>query len=541
MIHGIAWAYGLGCWLVWAITSSYGEPLLYLGRALGAVTAVAAGVSSLWSISLALRAMFAGERLRFPLLVVASSLYAPAAIACFIWPHILMRREPESELSIIAIEWGLPLLLPYAALTATLVAPLGWSIARRAEGLHISRGGDAWAPRQRMKRWFLWSCASGMLFTALLLPFPLYIYSVIIGPGPGALGGRYSHFRCRSFRQFVAHYTPDYVKNVVHDAYATSKSSWMVLVKKNIVYDGELPLSRLRRYLNSSDENLCGFTWFEMEGLLPEATLDFALKVGKGEEWVPACAQERAGLWVGWRGTAQDIASHLSAARQSTEHFLEGLIRGIPGSNLPDSIRRQFIPQLKDLANGPSPCRLVALLSLFRLLSPEERSMLWKEYASDSSPKRRRDAVEGLYASQDLKGIDDLISPYLSDPEVSVRRRSAALMVSKIECCGWESKRIGIKWEGELVKILDDPDIVVRRAATWALWEVTRPRVSPLQATPVYWKMTTPQPGQDSISYDFSGIPVPETQAEIAERAQIRAAVQKWIERQKGLQVSGDK
>jgi len=372
-----------------------------------------------------------------------------------------------------------------------------------------------------MEHWLLWFCGLGTLLTALLLPFPLYLYAVITCPR--VYVGERENLE-RGWRKTVVNLTSNYVKNAVAGMLLHSGSSRLKGWGESVVAFGRLPAPKLWEYIRSSEERLCGASWFALGEISREELLRLATRVGYGEENVPVFGEKCAAYFLSQNGSVEQVVPHLLACRESVRPFHHWLINGILAGRC-----SEFLCEFKIMAGGSSPYREQVLRCLVRFVSPEERQSLWQKYAADPCLTRRREAALALCEYPDPEALEGFIPIYLSDPSIVIRRLPVMAMV-RILFRRAQCRDQVIEWGKLLLKLLDDPDLPIRRGAAWSLAALSDNinLWGHLESImPDMWKSTTRRVN----TWDCS-TPVPETQAEVAEREKIRVMAQEWLKKQ---------
>ena len=457
LVHCLALLYGLGGWCVWTATTIETR----VSGGLGGMGAIAAAVFGLWAISLAFRALLAGECLRLPILVGASSLLFLSGITASFWYPIAQLKEPDSALDAAAVAYGLPLFVPFGSAVIPVGALLGVALARRAERRNCSHRSRPWDKRKTMKYVTFWSLAVSTLLTECCLPFPLYLYSVITQP---LIPRGYQSVEHPDWRNRVIAETPGFVKKAVHYALSQCVSATTQRWRTRIVDQGELPSSILWSYIGSAVQTERQRAWSTLWETSPSALLGLALRIVQGDEKAPAYTQAEAGHLVGIRGAERDLRSILRAARTAKLPGLDQLVSSIVFRR----DREALADDLFGLALAEGGLDRWVLYALGQFGDNDRLRELWVGYCDANDINRTRTLARTLHFIEDEDLYEELAGIYVRHPDLTVRREAvwADRTRHPLEPKSSLTTRRRVL---RLLALLDDEDPVVSRGAAWSL------------------------------------------------------------------------
>jgi hypothetical protein len=239
LIHGLgALAFGVTVTLFYVLKEGSEESGAVQG--VGVATTM---VFALWSGILAFRGLWAGEHLRWPILILLVVGVECSAVSLLLWWPLLTFVTPADAFIELLLWLGLPVFVPFLVAASLVAAPLAWWRARGAERRDAARGGKPWEHRRRMKRGLAWYAGTLAALAALVLPFPLYIY-LVLQQNYRAIWRVPADWQGAALRAM-----PDYVRQTVDWALATEPYRGRVRYREVLIEKGLLPKRCLLRRL----------------------------------------------------------------------------------------------------------------------------------------------------------------------------------------------------------------------------------------------------------------------------------------------------
>ena len=471
------------------------------------ILAVGGGASFVlivWSCVMSLLALKGGERVKWPVAILAMAFYEAIALSVFhnqIWPNIPV------------IGSSLPVLLPAFAGIATPVMIYAWRRVTLAERKSTTAGGAAWSRVRCVQyglRWFI--PVTIPLFMAAV-PVPLFLYSVS---------------QLESRRNFTSHLwviesTPEFVADASADLVVYTD-----LPNARELYQAVLDTGRTRRERLMGELQSPNYTEMDarafwiLANLDSKAALEYAEKVAnKHKINISASLCGILGSYMARSGSAKQIREYLNPDRPAAppNDFMKGLIEQI--------LRRPygFLPELEQYADGNTAYRNDALVVLAENSERADIERLWLKYLRETDPKRLRETAKAALSIHDEKLRLYIVNKYLEHPDSSVRKTALAELAH--ECCQnsfapfdtiQASGTDKVPFTKILEHILDDPERVQRRYAACIL---------------AYKFGLSSNFVEAAISNTSSADAPPETMPELSERDAIRKAAHKWLETHK--------
>jgi hypothetical protein len=240
LIHGLgALAFGVTVAFFYVLKEGTEE-----SQAVQGVGVAATMVFALWSGILAFRGLWAGEYLRWPVLILLLVGAECSAVSLLLWWPLLTFVTPADAFIELLLWLGLPVFVPFFVAASLIAAPLAWWRVRRAERKDMVRGGKPWDHRRRMKRGLAWYAGLLAVLAALILPFPLYVYLV--------LQQNYRAIWRAPFdwQDWALRAMPDGVRQTVDGAMATEAYRGRVRYREVLIEKGLLPKGCLLRRLS---------------------------------------------------------------------------------------------------------------------------------------------------------------------------------------------------------------------------------------------------------------------------------------------------
>ncbi len=212
------------------------------------VGAVAGGVLILWSVVLAIRALFAGERSLLPILLVNFATLLPAAGGCYGWYLLPSAADRDSIFEIAILCCALIPFLSFACITGTVAIKILLSIVERRRVRH---GLPLWSRRRRWRNALaLWSVYA-LLLGFVSIPVATFLVSARIWSDHGSIDFEHGS----SFRIAVLKESPKLIRDISESIlYASnSRKSLAILLSNDLVslakletrvHDTDLEISR---------------------------------------------------------------------------------------------------------------------------------------------------------------------------------------------------------------------------------------------------------------------------------------------------------
>ncbi|MCY3020891.1 MAG: hypothetical protein NTW87_17885 [Planctomycetota bacterium] len=507
LVHGLA----LLCLAVlltlpFVVDISQRTAAAFLGVSVSAALAL-----SLWSLVLSIRALWRGERARWPVLVIAVFLLE-GALSCLAYSCGPLFFESSfarfagcvSRQSALAVfESGAPVFVPTFVLAVLLAAPVAWWRTRRAEKRAMAQGGQPWGRARRWKRGAAWFFPVAALLAALLLPMPLFAFSA------------YTRYYARSgWRWWVIQHTPVFVGDAVARLAARLSDPRGTAFYFNVLGTGRVSRDRIMAEITSRKpyREYCALNALASADL--PAALACAEAIGRGElKSGGAGLDVTAGDLLGQCGTPEQIRPVLDPARTPpvAASFLLGLWRAVERGK-----RKEFLPDLERFCQSAAPgnCRQAALEAFVTLASEEDIERLWASFLADTNAKRKAESVRCLFNPTFIAAAPRVPRPKvaaacLEDTDVSVRRLATWLLSNNFSAWRRMDKPTLRRMVKALVPMLDDTDRDEQLEAAWMLHLLTE----------------APQDERDFCEWinNQAGL-----NTEIL--AKVRAAAQKWLE-----------
>jgi len=250
-IHMLAWfAFGSA----WAL-------MLILGvgsaesRAIQGVGGAMALTCAAWSGLLALRAIWQGERVWVPILILVA-LGIEAVLPCaWLWLPLLASVNPMTPLFEFSLFLGLPLFVPYFVIVTFIAVPLSWFAVRLLERWKRKPDDEPWSRRQRLKRGFVIYVITFAISLVTVFPYPLFAYCAL----------EQSHRRYWQppfkWQAGVLRLTPNYVRTGLDDFCSTYLSWRFVRHRVSLIEKGHLPPERLLVHMGDPWEEIQASAW----------------------------------------------------------------------------------------------------------------------------------------------------------------------------------------------------------------------------------------------------------------------------------------
>ena len=440
LVHGLALvAAALALGAVWAVgpkpISSQTETIKIL--VMGLITVA---VLTLWSVVLALQALWRGEPGAWTMSVLGLFTVEVAALSALVC--LSGRSMPQQ----ILVRTGLPILVPFGMLVSFVAMPVAFWRVRRDERAEIAAKKPEWNNGRRWKYRFAWYAGIFPVLTAFLLPWPLFPFcacSVNWHADSNSQG---------DWRNSIASHTPDFIRNTV--ASLLEQSSWtpVVALHQRIVWNGYLSKIELHRHLNGTSRVLNEFALMGILRSEPAAALEFAMEIADGRRTCTNSMACAAATVIAEGGRAEQIRYCLNSIKSQPVDFTETLIFS--------------------LASTPN------------LQSDVEK--VWLKLLADQNPKTRHKAAVYIYylnAAPDMR--TRIILECLKHPDVQVRY--GALEAMTLNCQFQPAQDIQISLVKRLFELLDEHDLIQRRGAVRLLSYIVGAGVN-----------TTPMPGSTS-------------------------------------------
>ncbi|MGD0090661.1 MAG: hypothetical protein ABSE73_12140 [Planctomycetota bacterium] len=488
------------------------------GPGLG-VALSATGVLLVWSLTLAVRAWRRGEHSGWCWAVMA--LGGPEAVLLGVVAYLIRFVLPFSSLGDWAYETGLIVFLPVGAIAYLVAVPMTWwrlrGAARRdaESSAGLRAGGDAGATtRSHWKRGLIWFCAVAGLLTALLLPFPLFLYCVSWSS---------MHWRVHNWKTWVMENTPIFVAEPAAGALTLSSHKAAVDLYYHALMSGRVSRKRLLSEVNSTDYIIqeCAFTGLELAD--PQAALSVADQIGQGSifAWMTDLLQ-RAGNMIGRRGTREQIRYFLD--QDTTESppdaaFMKGLLDAL-------DIRRAFLPELTSSCKKTSTSREHGLMILAERLPPKDLPGVWAEFLADSDPLRRQQAIKCIPYISDMNARLAVLVACFESPDPSVRQEIQQLWLVyhsyAVHGCESGDTVLVKRLVNALLPALDEADRATRCAAACSLYALVGAHWKLRRDWYFFSDVLRCQAKGESVAWA--------TEKEQDKLESIRAAARKWLD-----------
>ena len=470
LVHGLAFlAASLALGAVWFVIPDQTKAWKILGMGLSAVA-----VMTLWSIILAIQALWRGESGKWPMGVLGVFTIEVAALCASLCLGVL--GMPNN----ILFRTGLPVFVPFGMLVSLVAAPVAFWRARRAEFAEIASKMPEWRNRRRWKHRFAWYAGIFTILTVLLLPWPLFVFC--------AASAHYNYPRSNfpdHWRNSFARHTPDFIRNTVAFLLEQSTLNPLVALHEKIVHNGYLSQSELQRHLNGASRVLNRRALNGISMSKPDVALEFALEIADGRRTCTYPMTYDAGRIMGENGSAEQIRYCLEHANSPPAYFRLSLLNALNG----DEPREQILLML--LADQNPETRYEAARLIYHISEPEMYSRLCLACLKHSDVLIRYGAIEAAMNSDDLSFRRPKIQPTFVE---------------------------------RLVELLDEHDLVQRRGAVWLLSNIVGARAD---STPA------PESSLSGIKATRGGTPSPEIPGESETVETMRMAARKWLAAQK--------
>ena len=494
LVHGLAFlAAALALGAVWAVgmKSKSDDAVKILGMGL-----IAVAVMTLWSVVLAIQALWRGEPRAWPRSVLC--VFTIEATALCICLGLSIRSVPENTL----VRAGLLVFLPFGMLLSVVAVPVAFWRVRRAERAEIAAKKPEWNNRRRGKHGFAWYSGIFTILTILLLPWPLFLFCA--GSAANSHG---------DWRHPIARRTPDFIRNTVAFLLEQSTLQPVVALHEQIVKNGYLSQIELYRHLNGTSSVLKWRAEIGIDNSEPAAALEFAIDVAGGQRTCTTPMAEAAAWIIGKYGSADQIRDFLNPAKSPPVRFREMLV-----FRLIENRRMEFVPELKRLVEMGSPERATALWALITLAPPMEFEQIWLKQLADQNPKTRCEAAGFICNISAPDTRTRMCLACLKHYDVQVRH--CFLEVVTFNATLQARQDIQISFVERLMELLDEHDLVQRRGAVWLLSYIVGADAN---------KTPKPVSSLSGTSATRGGKPSPEIPGESETVEVMRAATRKWL------------
>jgi hypothetical protein len=468
---------------------------------------------NLWSLWLACRALWLGERAAWPMTLLVAFLFEASLALSSTWVVPYDRwAVVETNLALRdLIDWMyahlLPVLIPFAAVCMVLLTPLAFRIVRVRERKALERTGMPWTRRKRWKTGALVLLIGSPILGFILLPAPLYVFSATVHIRDRKLGDTW----CGT----VLNATPQWARNQTDTILSALPGSLCRALHCEVLSRGEFSLATLQNYLGSTDPDTRRGAWIGLTERYPADAMRLALEALK----TGAVSNEMAYL-LGQKG---DIAT----VRQ--------LISGpsIPRSALWGVYRRRdctaLKPELLALARSAGNHGQLAAHILNRELSNTEQGELLFNLLQTAAPAARDGLLDAIALNNEemLK----LIKRLNHEQNPGLRRWLAWNAAAIVSRAGrgyvWKSGRhvsdAGPVWTEFYAQLLEDSDLGIRRGAMKSLQD--------LAIVPVTIQVEVRASAQGAGSIFEGADPIAEQPGEAAAFEQAKKDARKSLER----------
>ncbi len=260
-------ATGVGFYFTLGATSPDG---MTSGAILGIVCPV---VLIVWSVVLGIRAVWAGERLTWPLVVLTLTLWEVSLVVLGLWAWYMMDSILRTHYPLIL--WAnynaLPVLLPAGLLAITVAVPFALWRVRVGRRRRAASGALALSRAEEIGRVLPWTVAVVAIVEALLLPLPLFVFCVVFGLSTS------SNFKVPWCR-LVVEYTPNAMRDPVE---AISRRGWLWPdgISATLIESGYVSTARLKERIYGGSDS----AWVALEQLDQIEAIRFARAVAAGK------------------------------------------------------------------------------------------------------------------------------------------------------------------------------------------------------------------------------------------------------------------
>ena len=443
-------------------------------------------VLKIWSLLLAIRAVAARENWFWPVAVLAVGLFEISVLSGFLF---------FGTYEAIYADWnrryGLAVLAPVLAVACMISIPVAMWRCRDAE----TRSGLASTRARRWMRGAAWFLPVTLLFIMVALPVPLFVHAL-------RMQSRYGRLAEGTLPKFALENTPVWIADAVAELYSKSTTSNDAAVYWASLDSGRVSRQRLLNEIQSGAANNRASALVGLQKSHPREALELAEKIGMQGNAPPMASSLDfvAGNLLAQYGTAEQVRRMLATAENATATtaFLAGMIQTMGWAKRPE-----FLPDLEKLL-ATSPAYHEQLLWALAFGSSEnDVERIWLTSLDDPVNARVDEVMNGLsnIQSEVLRRRILMVAMTYSRPYVRLGAMKY-YATNLIEFMDFTSTRENAAL---LIKLVDDNDLEVRRAATRNAWSM----------------ISAPNP----ISAPAG---TPETQLEIDSRETLRSKLRIW-------------
>jgi hypothetical protein len=251
LIHLLAW---LAFSTAWLFMIALGE-LSPESQAIQGVGGATALTFVAWSGLLAFRAIWHGERIWVPTLVLVLVAIEGLLPCIWLWDPLLTGNNPLSPLFEFVLWAGLPLFVPFLVFGSVLAVPVAWIGEWIWERWKSKRKPDGWTRHRRLKVGFVMYLAVFLLLVVTVFPYALYAYVAL----------EQNHRKIWSspfnWQAPVLSSIPDFIRTGL-DEFCSKRLPWrFVRHRVALIETGQLPKERLLINMGDSWEEVQAASW----------------------------------------------------------------------------------------------------------------------------------------------------------------------------------------------------------------------------------------------------------------------------------------
>jgi len=292
LVHGLMWlAVGVCVALGNFLKPSRGMQIV------GGMALSCALVLEIWSLLLAIRALWARERKIWPLGVLAVGLIEITIISA------LLLFGAYNYYADWRSHYGIVVIAPVVAIASIISIPLAMWRARRAE----SRSADVWTKTRRWKRGAVWFVLLMLPLLSIALPVPLFIHALRLQSHDGRLLEG-------SLPRFALEHTPIFVGDAVAEHYSTA-TAWSDMAVYCVALDsGRVSHERLLNEIHNTKFNNASAALSGLQKRYSVEALELAEKIGIQSKTLGAggSLEMTAGILIAQFGSAEQVRRMLA-------------------------------------------------------------------------------------------------------------------------------------------------------------------------------------------------------------------------------------
>jgi hypothetical protein len=396
------------------------------------------GVSCVWSVLLAVRALRSGESATLPLWVFNIATLPPALYGLahwFILPHhILLQKDWMYE-------WGLTVLLPFfslACITGTLIIrPLvRWLIRRRA-----AKGKPAWTRGQRIGRSVTFLCEYTLMIGLLILPMALYINAML---NPSRMVDK----------KWVLDSAPEIMRDAAESILRLELNEMWRNARLRMYNEGRVSLARLKKRYVTIDTLVQQSVLTGAAEKDPKWANDLALEILMSTTQVTIYGQNRyEEHLVATSGTVEQQTAYIRYAMQTNMDLQNFISELKPHAKL--------VPVLLELVRSQDSARIQAFEKLSEHLPDDQAvAMLIELLKSGDEVFLQLMIVDRIPVKSERVRLYIFLY-LLEQPDLALRRQ--ALSIAEFEFSGYRSLYTQIELVQKMLQLMSSTDISMRR------------------------------------------------------------------------------